>query len=78
MNCGRIPIFANSERLLRLNQIVGRDGFIPVSKSTWWQGVKDGRFPQPIRIGRRITVWRQSEIEALMVARSTGGRDVRD
>ncbi len=35
---------------------------IPVSKSTWWAGVKSGRFPKPIKIGPRITVWRVEDI----------------
>ena len=59
----------SSERFLRLSQIIGTDGIVPVSKSTWWQGVKDGHFPKPIKIGRRITVWRYSDIEALMSGR---------
>ena len=37
---------------------------IPVSKSTWWAGIKSGRFPQPIRLGRGITMWRKEDIEA--------------
>lgn len=35
---------------------------IPVSKSTWWAGVKSGRFPKPIKLGPRITVWRVEDI----------------
>ena len=31
---------------------------IPVSKSTWWQGVKSGRFPEPMKLGSRTTVWK--------------------
>ncbi|MET0156036.1 MAG: AlpA family phage regulatory protein [Rickettsiales bacterium] len=42
--------------------------FIPVSKSTWWQGVKDGRFPKPVKLGERIRAWQVEEIRALMVA----------
>ncbi len=38
---------------------------IPVSKSTWWQGVKDGRYPAPIKLSPAVTVWRASDIEAL-------------
>ena len=39
---------------------------INVSKSTFWAGVASGRFPQPVRFGKRITCWRESEILALM------------
>ncbi len=54
------------ERLLRQNQIIAPDGPIPVSASTWWRGIKSGRFPQPLKIGARITVWRESDIVALV------------
>ena len=52
--------------LLRLRQIIGPGNPIPVSKSTWWQGVKDGRFPKPIKLGPRVTVWRADDIRALI------------
>jgi prophage regulatory protein len=39
---------------------------IPVSKSTWWDGVKRGKFPKPIKLGRRITCWRLADILALI------------
>lgn len=51
--------------LVRLAQILAPAGPIPVSKSTWWQGVKDGRFPQPQKLGPRTTVWRVKDIRAL-------------
>lgn len=57
---------APSERLLRLSQVLSPEGPIPVSKSTWWRGVKSGRYPQPIKIGMRITVWRESDIIAIV------------
>jgi prophage regulatory protein len=39
---------------------------IPVSRSTWWAGVKSGRYPQPVKLGPRITAWRVSDIRALI------------
>jgi len=51
------------ERLLRLKEVLKR---IPVSKSTWWDGVKTGKFPKSIKLGERTTCWRESEILALM------------
>lgn len=50
---------------VRLAQILAPYGPIPVSKSTWWQGVKDGRFPKPEKLGPRTTVWRVEDIRAL-------------
>lgn len=51
--------------LVRLKDIIAPYGPIPVSKSTWWAGVKDGRFPQPVRLGSRVTAWRVEDIRAL-------------
>ncbi len=61
---------------LRLPQIIGNPNanppipaLIPVSKSTWWQGVKDGRYPQPIRtLSARITAWKVEDIRALLAS----------
>lgn len=50
---------------VRLSQILSPTGPIPVSKSTWWQGVKNGRFPKPTKLGPRTTVWRAEDIRAL-------------
>ena len=51
---------------LRLPQILA---IIPVSKSTWWAGVRTGRYPQPTRaLGERITAWRVEDIRALIEA----------
>lgn len=38
----------------------------PVSKSTWWAGVKSGRFPQPVKLGPRTTAWKVEDIRALI------------
>lgn len=53
------------EGFVRLSQILAPNGPIPVSKSTWWQGVKDGHFPQPKKLGPRTTVWQVRDIRAL-------------
>ena len=48
---------------LRLPQVLE---LIPVSKSTWWLGVKTGRFPKAVKLGRKISAWRVEEIKALI------------
>lgn len=55
-----------NDRLLRLSAVLAPAGPIPVSKSTWWAGVKSGRFPQPVKLGPRVTAWRAEEIQALV------------
>lgn len=47
---------------LRLPQILD---LIPVCKATWWNGVKSGRFPKPVKNGR-CTFWRAEDIQALI------------
>ena len=51
---------------LRLRQIIAPDGPIPVSKSTWWAGIKDGRFPKPVKLSHRVTAWRVEDIRAFI------------
>lgn len=56
---------------VRLSAIIAPNGPIPVSKSTWWAGIKDGRFPKPVKLGPRITAWRVEDIRSLI---DSGGR----
>ena len=52
------------DRLLRLKEVLE---IVHVSKSTWWAGVKSGRYPAPVRhLGPRITAWRESAIRQLV------------
>jgi predicted DNA-binding transcriptional regulator AlpA len=51
---------------VRLPGILTPNGPIPVSKSTWWAGIKDGRYPKPVKLGPRITAWRVEDIRALI------------
>lgn len=48
---------------------------IPVSKSTWWAGVRDGRYPKPVKLGPRITAWRVEDIQALIRASQMNAHD---
>lgn len=50
-------------RFLRLNQVLE---LIPISKSSWWAGCKSGRYPKPVKLGPRITVWRETDIIAFL------------
>lgn len=48
---------------LRLPQILA---LFPISKTSWWEGCKDGRFPKPVKLGPRTTAWRAEDIAALV------------
>ena len=59
-----VPMFdMENESILRLPQVLK---IVPISKSAWWQGCKDGRYPKPIKLGPRTTVWKASDIAAFM------------
>ena len=59
---------------LRLPQIIGNSkstppipALIPVKKSTWWAGVKNGRYPKPVKLSPRVTAWAVEDIRSLIV-----------
>ncbi|WP_213226733.1 AlpA family transcriptional regulator [Caballeronia sp. NK8] len=55
--------------LLRLPEVLAR---IPVSRATWYAGVKSGRYPKPVSLGPRCVAWKASEIQQLV---TRGARD---
>lgn len=59
---------------VRLNQIVGPNGPLPISKSGFWAGVKNGKFPQPHKISPRVTVWKAEDIHDLLREIERGGK----
>jgi predicted DNA-binding transcriptional regulator AlpA len=73
---------------LRLKQIIGDAGrpqidgrraippipaLIPVSKSTWWAGVKSGRYPKSTKLSPRITAWDVRAIRDLITRLQSDG-----
>lgn len=62
-----------SNALLRIRHIVGDPkafppipARVPVGKSTWWQWVRDGKAPAPVKLGPRTTAWNEWEIDELI------------
>jgi predicted DNA-binding transcriptional regulator AlpA len=58
---------------VRLPQILGDPkadppvpAIFPVSRSTWYLGVKSGRYPSPVKLGPRIAAWRAETIRELI------------
>lgn len=49
--------------LLRLPRVLSLVG---VSRSSWWAGVKTGRFPAAVKVSPRVTAWRASDISDLL------------
>lgn len=58
---------------IKLRQIIGDpkrgiQALFPVSRSGWYQGIKDGRFPAPVKLGSRSSAWRVSDVQALLAS----------
>ncbi len=60
------PLLLGAGGYLRLKQILQPIGPLPISKSAWWEGVRTARYPQPVKLGPRITAWRCEDIGKLM------------
>ena len=61
------------DAIVRLSAIIGNpkadppvQGVFPVSKSTWYQGIIDGKFPKPVALGVRACGWRVGSIRKLL------------
>ena len=64
---------ATTSRYLRLKQIIGDqksspelEPLLPISASSWWAGVAEGRFPKPVKLGPNTTAWRWEDIQSLL------------
>jgi len=65
-------------RFYRLRDIIGDRrqgirGIVPISRAAWYAGIKDGRYPKPVKLSEKTSAWRSSDIEAL-VERLNNGR----
>ena len=60
-----------SQRVYRIRQLVTNqqhDGILPISAATLWRWVKAGNFPQPFKLGEKVTVWDAAEVDAFIAA----------
>jgi predicted DNA-binding transcriptional regulator AlpA len=53
------------EKLLRLPQVLQ---LIPVSRSHWYAGIAEGRYPPPIKLSKRVACWKFTDIHVLMAS----------
>jgi prophage regulatory protein len=51
------------DRILRLPEVLE---LYPVSRSTWYEGVRSGRYPESKKISERSVGWRLHDILRLM------------
>ena len=57
------PRSVQGERFLREPAILE---IFPIGRSSWWRGIQEGRYPAGIKLSPRVTVWRASDIDALI------------
>ena len=62
----KLPSSLLTHGFVRLAAILAPQGPIPVGRSTWWAGVKTGRFPKPVKLGPRTTAWKVEDIRELI------------
>ena len=74
-----IKLSPASAAFLRLPQIIGNPAAdppiparIPISRSSWWQWVRDGKAPKPVKLSVRTTAWRSADIDALIETLNAG------
>lgn len=58
---------------LRLPQVLE---VFPISKSAWWAGVKSGKYPKAVKLGRRTTAWSAESIRGLLERVANDARGV--
>lgn len=56
---------------LRIWQIIGdkRRGIpaiIPISRASWWSGVKSGKYPKSHKLSSRVTAWKAADVSRLL------------
>jgi prophage regulatory protein len=61
---GEGPV-GSDDWLLRLPEVLR---LFPVSRSSWYRGIADGRFPQGVKLSARAVAWRKSDIDSLIQA----------
>lgn len=60
---GQETITEKGTGFLRLPDVLR---LVPVSRSTWWNGIQEGRYPRGVKLGPRATGWRVEDIRALI------------
>jgi len=64
-------------RFYRLREIIGDrkqgiPGIVPISRAAWYAGIKEGRYPKPVKLSEKTSAWRASDIEMLVERLSKG------
>ena len=60
----------NESTLFRLWDVIGDKkrgirGTIPMSRTAWYAGITEGKYPAPVKLGRS-SYWKAADIQALI------------
>lgn len=70
----------SARRARTRDPVLPQEGFVrlpivlavyPIGRSTWWEGVRAGKYPQPVKLSANITAWRVEQIRKLIEASAT-------
>jgi predicted DNA-binding transcriptional regulator AlpA len=66
ISAGALPSPQNPDiALWRLPTVLAH---VPVSRSHWWAGVAEGRYPAPVKLSKRCVAWRSADIRTLIAS----------
>lgn len=57
------PSSSQDVGFLRLPEVLN---LIPISRSSWFEGIKNGQYPKPVKLSERCVAWRKSDIYELI------------
>lgn len=59
----QVSIHFPESGFVRIKQVLS---IIPIGRTSWYAGIKQGKYPAGIRLGARTTAWRVEDIRALV------------
>jgi prophage regulatory protein len=67
-----------ADGLYRIVEIIGDkkkgiSGIIPMGRTAWYRGIKEGRYPKPVKLSVRSVAWTSKDISDL-ISRLSAGR----
>jgi prophage regulatory protein len=58
-----------SQKVIRISELAStptKPGRLPVSPATVWRWVREGKFPKPFKLGKSVTVWDLTAVDAFI------------
>lgn len=65
--------FVRQSQLVRDPKHPTRPAPLPLSSATFWRWIRDGKFPQPIKLGARVTAWKVGDVRAWLKSQAAQG-----